>query len=68
LTPISKTQIWIAIAKKELGISEAVSLHTFLHILEVNLFEQRLIKQIVMDALQQKSEPLVSNQLNLFGF
>ena len=60
-----KTQIWIAIstylliaiAKKELGIPEAVSLHTFLHILEVNLFEQRLIKQILMDALQQKPEP-----------
>ena len=42
-----KTQIWIAIstylliaiAKKELRIPEAVSLHTFLHILEVNLFE-----------------------------
>jgi len=71
-----KTQIWIAIstylliaiAKKELGIPEAVSLHTFLHILEVNLFEQRIIKQIVMDALQQKPEPHVSNQLNLFGF
>ena len=71
-----KTQIWIAIstylliaiAKKELGIPEAVSLHTLLHILEVNLFEQRLIKQIVMDALQQKPEPRISNQLNLFDF
>jgi hypothetical protein len=69
-----KTQIWIAIstylliaiAKKELRISKAVSLHTFLHILEVNLFEQRSIKQIVMDALQMKAEPEISKQLNLF--
>ncbi|HEC28787.1 MAG TPA: IS4 family transposase [Gammaproteobacteria bacterium] len=47
-----KTQIWIAIStclviaitKKELTISE-VSLHTFLHILEVNMFEQRPINK-----------------------
>jgi transposase len=71
-----KTQIWIAIstylliaiARKELCIPSAVTLHTFLHILEVNLFEQRLIKQIVMDALQQELEPQYSNQLNLFDF
>ncbi len=70
-----KTQVWIAIStylliaitKKKLDISE-VSLHTFLHILEVNLFEQRLIKQIVTDALQQEPEPLNSNQLDLFVF
>ncbi len=70
-----KTQIWIAISaylliaiiKKELAITE-ISLHTFLHILEVNLFEQRPIKQIVMDALQQKPETPYSNQLNLFDF
>lgn len=70
-----KTQVWIAISvylliaitKKKLDISE-VSLHTFLHILEVNLFEQRLIKQIVTDALQQKPEQEVSNQMNLFVF
>jgi len=69
-----KTQIWIAISaylliaitKKELNIPESVSLHTFLHILEVNLFEQRHIKQIVMDALQQEPEPVISKQLNLF--
>ena len=69
-----KTQIWIAIstylliaiAKKELRISKAVSLHTFLHILEVNLFEQRPIKQIVMDAIQMRPEPEISKQLNLF--
>ncbi len=69
-----KTQIWIAISaylliaitKKELNIPESVSLHTFLHILEVNLFEQRHIKQIVMDAIQQEPEPVISKQLNLF--
>lgn len=70
-----KTQVWIAIStylliaitKKKLDISE-ISLHTFLHILEVNLFEQRLIKQIVTDALQQIPEPSNSNQLDLFVF
>lgn len=70
-----KTQVWIAIStylliaitKKKLDISE-VSLHTFLHILEVNLFEQRLIKQIVTNALQQEPEPPNSNQLDLFVF
>ena len=71
-----KTQIWIAIstylliaiAKKELVIPEQISLHTFLHILEVNLFEQRRIKQILMDSLQQEREPPSSIQLNLFDF
>ena len=70
-----KTQVWIAIStylliaitKKKLDISE-VSLHTFLHILEVNLFEQRHIKQIVTNALQQEPEPPNSNQLDLFVF
>ncbi len=70
-----KTQIWIAIstylllavAKKEWHLPE-LSLHTLLHILEVNLFEQRHIKQVVMDALQQNPEPYISNQLNLFDF
>jgi len=70
-----KTQVWIAIStylliaitKKKLDISE-VSLHTFLHILEVNLFEQRLIKQIVTNALQQEPELPNSNQLDLFVF
>ncbi len=70
-----KTQVWIAIStylliaitKKKLDISE-ISLHTFLHILEVNLFEQRHIKQIVADAIQQKLEPPNSNQLDLFTF
>ena len=71
-----KTQIWIAIstylliaiARKELAIPDQISPHTFLHILEVNLFEQRPIKQIVMDSLQQKQEPQDSIQLNLCDF
>ena len=71
-----KTQIWIAIstylliaiARKKLAIPEKVSLHTFLHILEVNLFEQKPINQIVMNAMRQKSEPQHNNQLNLFDF
>ena len=70
-----KTQVWIAIStylliaiiKKKLDITE-MSLHTFLHILEVNLFEQRLTKHIVTDALQQRPEPPISNQLDLFVF
>ena len=70
-----KAQVWIAIStylliaitKKKLNIPE-VSLHTFLHILEVNLFEQRLIKQIVTDALHEKPEPPNSNQSDLFVF
>jgi len=71
-----KTQIWIAIstylllviAKKEQVVTDKVSLHTFLHILEVNLFEQKPINQIVMDALQHEPEPVICNQLNLFDF
>jgi len=39
-----------------------------LHILEVNLFEQRHIKQVVMDALQQNPQLHISNQFNLFDF
>jgi len=70
-----KTQIWIAIstylliasAKKECHLPE-LSLHTLLHISEVNLFEKRYIKQVVMDALQQNPKPHISNQLNLFDF
>lgn len=54
-----KTQIWIAIslyllvaiARKRLGI--AASLHTLLHLLEVNAFEKLPIPQLVMNALDQ---------------
>lgn len=67
-----KTQIWtaislyllIAIAKKTLDLPG--SLHTILHLLEVNAFEKKPIKQLVTDALRQDNDPGISNQLNLF--
>lgn len=69
-----KSQIWIAlsiyllvvIAKKKLGIQ--CQLYTFLQILEVNLFEKKPILSLVNDALKQISEPLETNQLNLFNY
>jgi len=69
-----KSQIWIAlsiyllvvIAKKKLGIP--CQLYTFLQILEVNLFEKKPISSLVTDALKHISEPLESNQLNLFNY
>jgi len=68
-----KTQIWIAVSiyllvailKKRLHIPG--KLHSFLQILEVNIFERRPIIQIVNDAYKLKSEPLFCNQLNLFN-
>jgi transposase len=68
-----KTQIWIAISiyllvailKKRLHLPG--DLHSFLQILEVNIFERRPIIQIVNDAYKLKSEPLFCNQLNLFN-
>jgi hypothetical protein len=67
-----KTQVWIAIsayllvalAKKRLHLP--ASLHTILHIVEVNLFEQTPLFQIVSKALLQEPPPHPSNQLNLF--
>ena len=67
-----KTQIWttvslyllIAIAKKAVDLPG--SLHTILHLLEVNAFEKKPIKQLVTDALRQDNDPGISNQLNLF--
>ena len=67
-----KTQIWtaislyllVAIAKKTLDLPG--SLHTILHILEVNAFERKPINQLVSDALRHDKEPCNSNQLNLF--
>jgi len=53
---------------KQLFYTNKISLHTFLHILEVNIFEQRLINQIVTDAMNQESERAFSNQLSLFDF
>ena len=68
-----KTQIWIAVSiyllvaimKKRLNLPG--SLHTILQILEVNIFEKKPIIQLVRDALKQKSEPVISNQMNLFN-
>ncbi len=67
-----KTQIWtaislyllIAIAKKTLDLPG--SLHTILHLLEVNAFEKKSIKQLVTDALRQDLDTQNSIQLNLF--
>jgi hypothetical protein len=67
-----KTQIWIAISvyllvailKKRLGLPG--SLHTILQILEINIFEKRLIIQVVNDADKQKQKPILFNQLDLF--
>lgn len=69
-----KSQIWVAlsiyllvvIAKKKLEIP--CHLYTFLQILEVNLFEKKPISSLVTDALKHISEPLESNQLNLFNY
>lgn len=69
-----KSQIWVglciyllvAIAKKRLGIQ--CSLYTLLQILEVNLFEKKLIISLVYEALKQPNETVsAGNQLNLFG-
>jgi hypothetical protein len=69
-----KSQIWVglciyllvAIAKKRLGIQ--CSLYTLLQILEVNLFEKKLIISLVSEALKQPNETVgAGNQLNLFG-
>lgn len=68
------TQIWtaitvyllVAITKKQLNIP--VSLHTFLQILEVNLFEKRPLNQIVNEITGRKPVCLSDNQLKLFDF
>jgi IS4 transposase len=68
-----KTQIWIAVSiyllvaimKKRLNLPG--SLHTILQILEVNIFEKKPIIQLVRDALKQRPEPVISNQMNLFN-
>jgi hypothetical protein len=69
-----KTQIWIAISvyllvaitKKQWNIN--ASLHTFLQILEVNLFEKRPINQIVREAMDYEIDHQIYNQLKLFDF
>jgi transposase len=67
-----KTQIWsaislyllIAIAKNTLDLPG--SLHTILHLLEVNAFEKKPINQLVTNALRLDNGLGNSNQLNLF--
>lgn len=67
-----KTQIWtaltmyllVAIVKKRLSIPG--DLHTFLQILEVNLFEKRPILQVFQDATKQDVAGQYHNQLQLF--
>lgn len=69
-----KTQIWtaistyllVAIMKKQWDIP--ISLHTFLQILEVNLFDRRPINQIVEEAMKHEKLPEFCNQLKLFDY
>ncbi len=68
-----KTQVWIAlciyllvaIMKKRLNLPG--SLHTLMQILEVNIFEKKPIQRLVKDAMKQNTEPIISNQMNLFN-
>ena len=69
-----KAQIWcavstyvlIAIVKKELQLD--ASLYTVLQILSVSLFEKNEISCALRPDLSSPASPLISNQLNLFGF
>jgi len=69
-----KTQIWVAIsayllvaiARKHWDIP--VSMHTFLQILEVNLFERRPINQIVDEAMKHELNTQLDKQLKLFDY
>jgi len=68
-----KSLIWVAlsiyllvvIAHKTLDIQ--CPLHTFLQILEVNLFDKKPISSLVTDALKQ-NQSLSNNHLNLFSY
>jgi hypothetical protein len=68
-----KTQIWIAVSvyvliaivKKRLNLS--VSLHTFLQILSVTVFEKIEITQVVADSPFDQNQIMFDNQLNLFN-
>lgn len=69
-----KTQIWVAICayllvaitKKRLDVP--ASMHTFLQIIEVNLFERTPINQLVEEAMKQDNFSDFSNQLKLFDY
>ena len=67
-----KTQIWIAVSvyvliaivKRRLGLN--VSLHTFLQILSVTVFEKIELAQIVTNPTINENQDMFDNQLNLF--
>jgi hypothetical protein len=67
-----KSQIWIAISvyvliaivKKRLNLN--VSLHMFLQILSVTIFEKIELTQAVTNSAFNKNQPMFDNQLNLF--
>jgi len=67
-----KTQIWIAvcvyvliaIVKRRLGLN--VSLHTFLQILSVTVFEKIELAQVVTNPTINENQDMFDNQLNLF--
>lgn len=56
----------VVIAQKKLNIP--CPLYTLLQILEVNLFEKKLISSLVADALKQIQDLPDDNQLNLFNY
>jgi transposase len=68
-----KTQVWIAICvyliaviiRKQLKLD--VALYTFMHLLEVNLFEKIPIEHMVRMAMQPDNAPSASYQRELFG-
>lgn len=67
-----KTQIWIAVSvyvliaivRKRLDLD--VSLHTFLQILSVTVFEKTELRQVVTNAAFDENQTMLDNQLNLF--
>jgi len=72
-----KTQIWVAVSvyvlvaivRKRLGLE--ISLHTFLQVLSVTLFEKTPIYQLLTESAEadgSEEEMRNPNQLNLFDF
>jgi IS4 transposase len=61
-----KTQIWCAIAKKELQID--ASLYTLLQILSVSIFEKTQLQQAFTGTSNTSEQTDLDNQLNLFEF
>jgi hypothetical protein len=72
-----KTQVWIAlivyllvaIVRKHLRLS--ASLHTILTIIEVNVFENIPVHQLITDTMRRidlhENHTITDNQLNLFA-